>query len=203
MGAMTANCFHRGHRDRKGQVILTCLHHPHSVATDPWVMWPCSLASFCLMNQAYQWLTLYRPWTCHVSNSNFIVVPTAYYVKATTTAVPNAAFMWLVVTPPPLHFTWSVNTDLIFAEGSNKIMLKHQRPLIQKVIIDVIENVQASILFDNTFPDMTLSITFVRDALITAAEGYKPASDRMRQRLMEDENYFSKIAPLVSSTMSL
>ena len=79
-------------------------------------------------------------------------------------------------------------------------MLRHQRPLIRKVIIDAIENVRASVLFNNAFPDMTLSITFVREALITAVEGHRPGSDRIRQRLMQDKDYFGKIAPLVSFT---
>ncbi|KAH9177872.1 hypothetical protein EDB89DRAFT_2064251 [Lactarius sanguifluus] len=71
-------------------------------------------------------------------------------------------------TPPP---NWSptvtpsspaptvsrVDTDLVFVEGTTKIMLTSQRPLIRAIAQDAIENLRASMLFRNAFPDVTIA----------------------------------------------
>ncbi len=76
--------------------------------------------------------------------------------------------------------------DLIYVEGSTKLLLTNQCPLIQAIIQDVIENLRASLLFNNAFPDATITFTLTRDALNAAAESHKPGGALVQQRLQDD-----------------
>lgn len=102
-----------------------------------------------------------------------------YCLKAAMGTGPNVASTALasMTTDPPPLFTWPVDTDLIFTENSNKIMLTSQRPLLQVIIAEVIENVRACILFENAFPDFMLVISYVKQSLITAVEAHKPGAN--------------------------
>ena len=91
--------------------------------------------------------------------------------------------------------TWPVETNLFFAPGVTKLMLTIQRPLIRTVIQDTIEVLRATLTFDNAFPDGPQTIAFVRQSLITAAE--KPTAMSVHQRLLQDDDYMSKIVPVV------
>ncbi len=53
-------------------------------------------------------------------------------------------------------------------------------------------------LFKDAFPDFTRVFTFIRDALITAAYAHCPAASNLHKRLVQDEEYVTKIVPLVS-----
>ncbi|KAI9439470.1 hypothetical protein BJY52DRAFT_1195598 [Lactarius psammicola] len=57
--------------------------------------------------------------------------------------------------------TWPADTDLIFAPGGTQVMLTLQRLLIRTVVQDAIKDLQASLLFNNAFPDGILAITFI------------------------------------------
>jgi hypothetical protein len=72
-----------------------------------------------------------------------------------------------------------VDTDLIFADNSTRIMLTNQHPLLQVIILEVIENVCACLLFENAFPDFMLVILFIKQSLITAAEAHKPGAEHI------------------------
>lgn len=96
--------------------------------------------------------------------------------------------------PPAL---WPVNTNLVYSDTSNKLKLMPQHALVRVVIQDAIENVRASILFTDAFPDASLSMTFAKDGLITAAKAHLPASHNIHARLIGDSDYVPKIIPLV------
>lgn len=92
---------------------------------------------------------------------------------------------------------WPADTNFVYADGSNRLKLMLQRPLVRLIIQDAIENVRASILFTDAFPDATLSMTFTKDALISAAKAHLPASYDIHARLMGDDDYVTKVIPLV------
>ncbi|KAI0250408.1 hypothetical protein BJV78DRAFT_1283210 [Lactifluus subvellereus] len=91
---------------------------------------------------------------------------------------------------------WPVDTDIIFASGTNRMALTGQRPLVRLVIQDAIEILRASLVLVNAFPDADLTISLVKDALLSAADQYLPATSCMRARLEKDEQYFTKILPV-------
>ena len=88
-------------------------------------------------------------------------------------------------------------TDLCFVPGTTRILLNSQQPLVNMVIVEAIDNMRASLLFYNAFPDTACATEFVREALITAAMKQDTAAAVLK-RLQEDESYFSTIVPLVS-----
>lgn len=90
-------------------------------------------------------------------------------------------------------------TDLMYTDGCNKIKLTIQRPLVRLVIQDSIEKTQAKILLTNAFPDGSCAAKFVTDALVSAAKDHLPATRDILVRLMTDNDYISKIIPVVRS----
>ena len=90
-----------------------------------------------------------------------------------------------------------VDTDLIFADGSTKLMLTNQRPLICVIVQDAIENLRASLLFQNAFPDANVAFTLTRDALGVAAENHKPGGAIVQWRLQADNEYMARLVSLV------
>ena len=75
-------------------------------------------------------------------------------------------------------------------------MLNSQKPLVHAVIVDAIENMQASLMFTHAFPDGVLQFTFAKECLLTAVD--KPSTALIYSRLLEDEDYLAKISQLVS-----
>ena len=71
--------------------------------------------------------------------------------------------------------------DLVFAPNSTKVMLTLQRPLMRLVIHESFENLRLSLLVSNAFPDYHLALCFVKEALITAANTYRPGSEVIYQ----------------------
>ncbi|KAI9442878.1 hypothetical protein BJY52DRAFT_1229059 [Lactarius psammicola] len=64
------------------------------------------------------------------------------------------------------------------------------------VIQDAIEILQASLMFDNVFPDSIHTLTFVRRSLLTSAQKRCPTALSIHTRLVQDEDYISKIIPV-------
>lgn len=93
---------------------------------------------------------------------------------------------------------WPVDTDLIFALGSTKLSLLNQRPIVRAVIQEAIENLRAALMFTNAFPDVCSALTLIKDCLFTAALHLKPGATEVLDRLIRDQEYLSKITPLVS-----
>ncbi|KAH9033901.1 hypothetical protein EDB85DRAFT_2144685 [Lactarius pseudohatsudake] len=110
------------------------------------------------------------------------------------TPPPNRA---LTATPEsPVPAVSRVDTDLVFVDGTTKIMLTSQRPLIRAIVQDAIENLRASMLFHNAFPDVTIAFAFTRDALITATEKHGHGGGIVQRRLQVDGEYLTKLVSL-------
>ena len=104
-------------------------------------------------------------------------------------------------TPDFLEATWPSNTDLVTVASSKgtkgvKLLLNSQKPLVHAVVVDAIENMQASLLFTHAFPDGVLQFTFAKECLLTAAD--KPSTALIYSRLLEDKDYLAKLSQLVS-----
>jgi hypothetical protein len=82
-------------------------------------------------------------------------------------------------------------------------MLTMQLPLIRTVVQDAFENLRASLLFENAFPDSHLTILFVRKNLIGAARSHLPRAVDIHKRLLIDDGYLEKLSRLVSVSLSI
>jgi hypothetical protein len=96
---------------------------------------------------------------------------------------------------------WPADTEIKFIPGTDRVRLTMQGAPLRKVIQDAFENVRASILFEHAFPDVVLALSFIRDALITAAGHGGPTTISIYSRLMSDNEYLLKIVPLVSTSL--
>ncbi|KAH9015332.1 hypothetical protein EDB85DRAFT_1898780 [Lactarius pseudohatsudake] len=92
--------------------------------------------------------------------------------------------------------TWPTDTNLL-PPGAKRLLLTNQDPLVRNVVQEAIENLRASLLFDHAFPTATMAFAFTKESLITAAEKYKPGAIHIQRRLQQDEQYLTKIVPLV------
>ena len=82
-------------------------------------------------------------------------------------------------------------------------MLTHQHPIIHSIIQDAIDNLPASLLVRNAFPDAIVAFAFTKDALRLAAErSDKPGASTVQARLQDDDKYVAKLVSLVSATNS-
>lgn len=88
--------------------------------------------------------------------------------------------------------------DLVFLPGSNKVMLTLQHALVRVVIQDSFEILRASLMFTNAFPDCSLTVEFVKDALVRSALNHAPGARYIYHRLLYKDNYLSKLIPVVS-----
>ncbi|KAI9431395.1 hypothetical protein H4582DRAFT_2062778 [Lactarius indigo] len=89
-----------------------------------------------------------------------------------------------------------IDTDLVFMGSTTKIMLTSQCPLVRGIVQDAIENLRASLLFNNAFPDVTVAFAFTRDALLTATESHGHGGGIVRRRLQVDDEYLTKLISL-------
>jgi hypothetical protein len=94
--------------------------------------------------------------------------------------------------------SWPADTHLTFNPGSNKVMLTIQIPLIRTIIQDSFEDLRATLLFENAFPDPNLTILFLRKTLIGAARSRLPDTVNVYNRLLLDDEYRDKLSRLVS-----
>ena len=82
-------------------------------------------------------------------------------------------------------------------------MLTLQMPLIHTVVQDAFENIRASLLFEDAFPDPNLTVLFVRKNLISAARAHLPRAVDIHKRLLCDDRYLNKLSHLVSGSPSI
>ncbi|KAI9431989.1 hypothetical protein H4582DRAFT_2084278 [Lactarius indigo] len=101
-----------------------------------------------------------------------------------------------VMSESPVSPVSRIDTDLVFVGSTTKIMLTSQRPLIQGIVQDAIENLRASLLFNNAFPDATVAFAFTRDALLTATESHGHGGGIVRCQLQVDDEYLTKLISL-------
>ncbi|KAH9043552.1 hypothetical protein EDB83DRAFT_2318036 [Lactarius deliciosus] len=97
---------------------------------------------------------------------------------------------------------WAAETEIRFMPGTNRVILTAQGTLLRTVIQDAFENLRAAILFQHAFPDGALALSYVRDALITAARQCGPAAASIYTRMLNDTEYFTKIIPLPRARIS-
>ncbi|KAF8257272.1 hypothetical protein EI94DRAFT_1709311 [Lactarius quietus] len=118
---------------------------------------------------------------------------------------PSLPNMDDVVTPKPTlsPLPSTAQTDLCFVPRSTRIILTRQRPIVCMVIQEAIDNVQASLLFVDAFPDSNCALKYIQDGLITAAERQCPAAADFLTRLQEDNEYMSAIVPLPRARISI
>ena len=97
---------------------------------------------------------------------------------------------------PGLH-TWPIETDLVFFEGLNKVMITAQCLLICAVIQDGIKRTCKSLLFLNTFLDLFETLEYIGDALVAAAE-HNEAVSVIHHHLHTDHMYNINMSHIVS-----
>lgn len=90
---------------------------------------------------------------------------------------------------------WPVETHLTRPEGGTKIGLKMQHPTVRRVLSAAIDNVEASVLWKDAFPDPVISEQFARESLLDAAKQLGIVS--IAERLRTDTDYVTTLAFLV------
>ncbi|KAH9018580.1 hypothetical protein EDB84DRAFT_1566350 [Lactarius hengduanensis] len=101
-----------------------------------------------------------------------------------------------VMSELPVPTLTRIDTDLVFVEGTTKVMLTSQRALIRVIVQDAIEHLRASILFNTAFPDATVAFALTRDALIAATGNHGHGGGIVRRRLEVDDEYLTKLISL-------
>jgi hypothetical protein len=99
---------------------------------------------------------------------------------------------------PGSPFVWPSETDLILFPGTMKIMLTLQLPLVRTVLQDAFENLRAALLFEHAFPDLNLTVLFIRKTLVGAARSHLPRAVNIHKHLLVDDAYLDKLSRLVS-----
>ncbi|KAH8977649.1 hypothetical protein EDB92DRAFT_1822172 [Lactarius akahatsu] len=101
---------------------------------------------------------------------------------------------------------WPANTNLLFAPGMTRVLLARQRQLICDIVWLTVNDLWATLIFNNTFPDGILATCFIRSSLNTAAKKVvkkKPAASSIQERLLADDDYVLKIAPVLRTRIPL
>ncbi|KAH8999681.1 hypothetical protein EDB86DRAFT_2828293 [Lactarius hatsudake] len=75
--------------------------------------------------------------------------------------------------------TWPTDTDLL-PPGAKRFLLTNQQTLVRNVVQEAIENMRASLLFNNAFPTAPIAFAFTKESLITAAEKFKPGATHIQ-----------------------
>ncbi|KAF8259217.1 hypothetical protein EI94DRAFT_1813701 [Lactarius quietus] len=133
-------------------------------------------------------------------NGQARVVSTPVPATMAVSATPEAELSDGSVSPVPPNDTLMK----IFLYGSMKLMLTHQRPIIHVVVQDTIDQLRASLLVRNTFPDAVVAFAFTKDALHVAAERCdKPGATLLKSRLQDDDDYVAKLVSLPRARISL
>ena len=66
--------------------------------------------------------------------------------------------------------------DLVFLPNSNKVMLTVQHPLVRVVIQDSFDILRVSLMFSDAFPNCSVTMEFVKDALVRSALNHAPGA---------------------------
>ncbi|KAH9043547.1 hypothetical protein EDB83DRAFT_2523848 [Lactarius deliciosus] len=98
---------------------------------------------------------------------------------------------------------WPAETNLVLPPGVTRVKVTQQSPLIRDVIQCAIEDLQSSLLFIDAFPHGILIISFVRQALNIAAQKRCPAALSIQRRLLHDQDYMLKFAPVLRARIPL
>ncbi|KAI9456292.1 hypothetical protein BJY52DRAFT_1188006 [Lactarius psammicola] len=90
--------------------------------------------------------------------------------------------------------------DTSYGSNSTEPVLESEVPALAP---DAIEILRASLMFDNAFPDSIHTLAFVRRSLLTSARKRCPTALSIHTRLVQDEDYISKIIPVLHARISL
>lgn len=101
--------------------------------------------------------------------------------------------------PVPDMPLWPADTNLIFKEGKNKILLMNQQSLLRVVIQGAMDNFHADMLASHAFPDLTTALSVIRASLLSSAKAHFPSALNVHARLLSDNNYVATISDLVCS----
>ena len=77
-----------------------------------------------------------------------------------------------LVAPALPQPTWPRDTDLVYVAGTTKVILSNQGPLLHGIIQCAIDNIRASLLFEHSFPDITVVGAIVTKAVFDATRQY-------------------------------
>ena len=105
-------------------------------------------------------------------------------------------------TAGPSQSMWPSETDLFFPQGSNRLSLSFQSPLICLVVQDAINHVQASLLLDNAFLEGMKKIKLVCGCLLATAIKHRPSLLAVHRQLLGDSNYATLMIRMVCSMFS-
>ncbi|KAI9429277.1 hypothetical protein H4582DRAFT_2089597 [Lactarius indigo] len=106
------------------------------------------------------------------------------------------------VTPESPKVT-RADTDLVFTDGSTKLLLRHQQPVICTIVQKAIENLRATLVFQDAFPDGSVAFAFSRDALSAATVSHQLSGAIVQRRLEADDEYVAKLVSLPRARISL
>lgn len=93
---------------------------------------------------------------------------------------------------------WPCDTHLISFPGTNKVMLTLQTPLMRTIFQEAFDRLRVALVFVHAFPDLSLSLSMISEALVNAAELHSPRASNIHHRLLADSEYMSKMSRLVS-----
>lgn len=88
-----------------------------------------------------------------------------------------------------------VDTDLVLADGSTRLALNSQQPIIRSIVQTSFDKLRVSLLFQDAFPTPAIAYCFAKDALLTAAD--KHNAGIVRRRIETDDEYSLKLSTLV------
>ena len=92
---------------------------------------------------------------------------------------------------------WPCDTHLNLYPGTNKVMLTIQTPLMRTIFQDAFDHLRVALVFVHAFPDLSLSLSMISEALVNAAEHHSPGASNIHHRLLADGEYMSKMSRLV------
>ncbi|KAH9022910.1 hypothetical protein EDB85DRAFT_2293098 [Lactarius pseudohatsudake] len=95
------------------------------------------------------------------------------------------------------------DTDLVFVNDSTRLLLKYQHPIIRTIVQKAIENLRATLVFQDAFPDGSVAFAFSKDALSAAAVSHKLGGGIVQRRLEVDDEYAAKLVSLPRARISL
>ncbi|KAI9440230.1 hypothetical protein BJY52DRAFT_1195447 [Lactarius psammicola] len=90
--------------------------------------------------------------------------------------------------------------DTSYGSNSTEPVLESEVPALAP---DAIEILRASLMFDNAFLDSIHTLAFVRRSLLTSAWKRCPTALSIHTCLIQDEDYISKIIPVLRARISL
>ncbi|KAH9015720.1 hypothetical protein EDB84DRAFT_1567584 [Lactarius hengduanensis] len=87
-----------------------------------------------------------------------------------------------------------------------RVLLAAQQQLIHDIVRLAVDDLRATLIFNDTFPDGILATCFIRSSLNSAAETIakkESGASSIQERLLADDDYVVKIAPVLRARIPL